>query len=59
MLMPLIIIGGMKTGVFTPTEAAVVAAFYALLVSLFVHREMTLGDLGTGPGPRGRARRRS
>ena len=47
MLMPLIIIGGMKTGVFTPTEAAVVAAFYALLVSLFVHREMTLGDLGT------------
>ena len=40
MLMPLIIIGGMKTGVFTPTEAAVVAAFYALVVALFVHREM-------------------
>jgi tripartite ATP-independent transporter DctM subunit len=40
LLMPLIIIGGMKTGVFTPTEAAVVAAFYALIVALFIHREM-------------------
>jgi tripartite ATP-independent transporter DctM subunit len=40
MLMPIIIIGGMKTGVFTPTEAAVVAAFYALVIALFVHREM-------------------
>jgi tripartite ATP-independent transporter DctM subunit len=40
LLMPLIIIGGMKTGVFTPTEAAVVAAFYALVVAVFVHREM-------------------
>ncbi|MFC7408491.1 TRAP transporter large permease [Hydrogenophaga atypica] len=40
LLMPLIIIGGMKSGVFTPTEAAVVAAFYALFVALFVHREM-------------------
>lgn len=45
MLMPLIIIGGMKTGVFTPTEAAVVAAFYALVVALFVHREMKLADV--------------
>ncbi|KRB35927.1 TRAP transporter large permease [Acidovorax sp. Root70] len=45
MLMPLIIIGGMKTGVFTPTEAAVVAAFYALVVALFVHREMKLPDI--------------
>ena len=40
LLMPIIIIGGMKTGVFTPTEAAVVAEFYALVVALFVHREM-------------------
>lgn len=45
LLMPVIIIGGMKTGVFTPTEAAVVAAFYALVVAFFVHREMSLGDL--------------
>ena len=34
-LMPMIIIGGMKSGVFTPTEAAVVAAFYALVIPLF------------------------
>lgn len=45
MLMPLIIIGGMKTGIFTPTEAAVVAAFYALVVALFVHREMKLREI--------------
>ena len=42
LMMPLIIIGGMKTGIFTPTEAAVVAAFYALVVALFIHREMKL-----------------
>jgi TRAP-type transport system large permease protein len=47
MLMPIIIIGGMKTGIFTPTEAAVVAAFYALMVALFVHREMNLGHIHT------------
>ena len=46
LLMPLIIIGGMKTGIFTPTEAAVVAAFYALVVALFIHREMKLAELG-------------
>ncbi|HJV60580.1 MAG TPA: TRAP transporter large permease subunit [Albitalea sp.] len=45
MLMPVIIIGGMKTGVFTPTEAAVVAAFYALVVALAVHREMKLAEI--------------
>ncbi len=45
MLMPLIIIGGMKSGVFTPTEAAVVAAFYALVIALFVHREMKTAEV--------------
>jgi tripartite ATP-independent transporter DctM subunit len=45
MLMPIIIIGGMKSGVFTPTEAAVVAAFYALVVALFVHREMRIPEV--------------
>jgi TRAP-type transport system large permease protein len=45
LLMPIIIIGGMKSGVFTPTEAAVVAAFYALLVAFFIHREMKVSDL--------------
>lgn len=46
MLMPVIIIGGMKSGIFTPTEAAVVAAFYALVVALFVHREMRIAEVG-------------
>ena len=46
LLMPIIIIGGMKSGVFTPTEAAVVAAFYALTIALFVHREMKIGEMG-------------
>ncbi len=45
MLMPIIIIGGMKSGVFTPTEAAVVAAFYALVVALFIHREMKVVEV--------------
>ena len=45
LLMPLIIIGGMKSGIFTPTEAAVVAAFYALIVALVVHREMKLTEV--------------
>jgi TRAP-type transport system large permease protein len=45
LLMPVIIIGGMKTGVFTPTEAAVVAAFYALVVATLVHREMPVAAL--------------
>ena len=45
LLMPIIIIGGLKSGIFTPTEAAVVAAFYALVVSLFVHREMKIGQV--------------
>jgi tripartite ATP-independent transporter DctM subunit len=35
----------MKSGVFTPTEAAVVAAVYALVIAFAVHREMNLNDL--------------
>ena len=38
--LPVIIIGGMKAGVFTPTEAAVVAAVYAFIVGMFIYREM-------------------
>jgi tripartite ATP-independent transporter DctM subunit len=45
LLMPVIILGGIYGGVFTPTEAAVVAVFYALSVGLFVHRELQLRDL--------------
>ena len=43
--LPVIIIGGLKGGVFTPTEAAVVAAVYAVLVGAFVYRELTLPKL--------------
>ncbi|MGL5002004.1 MAG: TRAP transporter large permease subunit, partial [Casimicrobium sp.] len=38
--LPVIIIGGMKFGVFTPTEAAVVAAVYSFLVGMFIYREL-------------------
>ena len=43
--MPVIVIVGLKFGVFTPTEAAVVAAVYALLVSMFVYRELKVSQL--------------
>jgi len=46
LMLPVIIIGGLRGGIFTPTEAAVVAAVYALLVSLFVYREIAPRDLG-------------
>ena len=38
--LPLIIIGGMKFGIFTPTEAAVAAAVYAFIVGKFIYREL-------------------
>ncbi|MDC7690622.1 TRAP transporter large permease [Vogesella indigofera] len=45
LMLPVIIIGGLKFGIFTPTEAAVVAAMYSLLVSLLVYRELKLSVL--------------
>ncbi|SBV97442.1 TRAP dicarboxylate transporter, DctM subunit [uncultured delta proteobacterium] len=44
-MMPVIILGGIMTGVFTPTESAAVAVVYGLIVSFFIYREMTLKDL--------------
>ena len=44
-LAPLIILGGIYAGWFTPTEAAVVAIFYTLLVGLFIHRELKLRSI--------------
>ena len=44
-LLAITIIGGMKMGVFTPTEAAVVAVVYSLFVGLFVYREIKVKDL--------------
>jgi tripartite ATP-independent transporter DctM subunit len=46
MITPLIIIGGIVFGVFTPTEAAAFAAIYAFLLSYFYYRSISLRDLG-------------
>ncbi len=45
LLMPVIILGGIYGGIFTPTEAAAVAAVYGLLVGIFVYREIKPRDL--------------
>ncbi len=45
LLMPVIILGGIYGGVFTPTEASVAAVFYALVVGVFVYRETKIADL--------------
>ncbi len=45
LVLPVIVVFGLKFGVFTPTEAAVVAAVYALLVSTLVYRELNLKSL--------------
>jgi len=42
---PVLILGGMRLGWFTPTEAAVVAVFYGLFVGMVVHRTITVRDL--------------
>ncbi|MDR1100521.1 MAG: TRAP transporter large permease [Treponema sp.] len=41
LLMPLIILGGIYGGIFTPTEAAVVAIIYGVIIGIFVYKEMT------------------
>ena len=45
MVLPIVIVGGLKMGWFTPTEAAVIAAVYSLVVGLFVYREIQLKQL--------------
>jgi TRAP-type transport system large permease protein len=45
LVLPLIIIFGLKFGVFTPTEAAVVAAVYAILISVFIYKELNFKTL--------------
>jgi tripartite ATP-independent transporter DctM subunit len=47
LMTPVIIIGGIWTGVFTPTEAAAVAVIYSIVLGIFVYREITLKDLFT------------
>ena len=45
LMLPVLILGGLRGGLFTPTEAAVVAAVYSLLVSVFVYREVKFRDV--------------
>jgi C4-dicarboxylate transporter DctM subunit len=45
LLMVVIILGGIYGGVFTPTEASAVAVVYGFFVSLFVYRELNIGDI--------------
>jgi len=45
LLLPVIILVGLRMGVFTPTEAAVVAAVYAFCVAAFVYRELSVREL--------------
>jgi C4-dicarboxylate transporter DctM subunit len=44
-LTPVVILGGIYTGIFTPTEAAVVAVFYSLFVAVFIYRTININDL--------------
>ncbi|MFB4159670.1 TRAP transporter large permease [Geomicrobium sp. JSM 1781026] len=45
LLLPIIIVGGIRLGAFSPTEAGAIAVVYALLIGFFVYREMTFRDL--------------
>lgn len=45
LMMPIIILGGIMSGVFTPTESSAIAVVYGLVVGFFVYRELTLKDL--------------
>jgi len=47
LVMPLIIIGGILSGVFTATESAAIAVFYALLIGFFLYRKLTFSKLKT------------
>ncbi len=44
-LAPIIIIGGILTGLFTPTEASVAAAIYAMIVTMIIYKEISCRDL--------------
>lgn len=45
LMMPIIILGGIYAGIFTPTESAAVACVYALIISMFVFKEVDLKKL--------------
>ena len=46
MLTPILVIGGIVGGIVTPTESAIIAAAYALILGMFVYRTVSLRDLG-------------
>lgn len=45
LMAPVIILGGIYTGIFTPTESAVVAVFYGLFVGIFIYKEIKIKHL--------------
>ncbi len=45
LFLPVVLLGGIITGVFTPTEAAVVSVVYALIVSIFIYKELKWSDM--------------
>lgn len=47
LLLPIFVLGGIYGGIFTPTEAAAMAVLYAVLLALFVYREISFKDLGS------------
>lgn len=47
LLLPVLVLGGIYGGIFTPTEAAAMAVFYALVITLFVYRELRVKELGS------------
>jgi C4-dicarboxylate transporter, DctM subunit len=47
LVLPLLVLGGIYGGIFTPTEAAAMAVFYALVISLVFYRKLKIKDMGT------------
>jgi C4-dicarboxylate transporter DctM subunit len=45
LIMPIIVLGGIYSGIFTPTEAAAIACVYGLIIGLFVYREVKITEL--------------
>ena len=54
LLAPVVILGGIYGGLFTPTEAAGVACIYAIVISMFVYREISWSSCGRSPSTRRR-----
>lgn len=46
LFLPVIIVGGIRSGIFTPTEAAAVACFYALLIGVLLYRSLSIRTIG-------------